>query len=218
MERICKNCGAAFTPGVDRGRPALHCSSDCTQAWARANRKAKLLESALASKPLCAHPLCTSVVPLRRSIFCSKRCQKDNRRGNLSPYGFGDRCAVWFKPCPRCGVLVTMKARNQANLCAPCRRAWRLAHDRKKNHERRAKGKPEVTVVELAEMHGAKCHICKRKIDMTLPGLHRMGPTVDHLVPVSQGGTNDTLNLALAHRECNTRRSNRGPAQLRLVA
>lgn len=45
-----------------------------------------------------------------------------------------------------------------------------------------------------------------------------MGATVDHLIPLSAGGTDDLGNVALAHRQCNTRRSNTGAAQLRLMA
>lgn len=43
------------------------------------------------------------------------------------------------------------------------------------------------------------CHICK------LPGADQ----VDHLTPVSKGGTDDLSNLAAAHARCNNRRGNR---------
>jgi hypothetical protein len=56
------------------------------------------------------------------------------------------------------------------------------------------------------------CHICKkpvRKVDITL----------DHLIPLSQGGPHTAQNLAVAHFSCNSRRgAGRLPAQLRLFS
>jgi 5-methylcytosine-specific restriction endonuclease McrA len=43
-----------------------------------------------------------------------------------------------------------------------------------------------------------------------------MGLTIDHLLPVSRGGTNDVSNLDVAHRRCNIARGNRGYFQLGL--
>jgi 5-methylcytosine-specific restriction endonuclease McrA len=50
----------------------------------------------------------------------------------------------------------------------------------------------------LRRDHGI-CHICKR------PGADQ----VDHLTPVSMGGTDDPSNLAAAHARCNNERGNR---------
>lgn len=73
-----------------------------------------------------------------------------------------------------------------------------------------------ISVYDLAARDGARCNLCQGRIDMTLAGSDNMGPTIDHLLPVSMGGTNDSNNLALAHRRCNTRRKNRGAAQMLL--
>jgi 5-methylcytosine-specific restriction endonuclease McrA len=55
------------------------------------------------------------------------------------------------------------------------------------------------------------CGICRKHVK-------RLDASIDHLVPVSRGGTNDAANLRLAHLRCNVRRHNRGPAQLLLFA
>lgn len=48
------------------------------------------------------------------------------------------------------------------------------------------------------------CHLCGRPVDKALPGTHRWGGTVDHLVPRSRGGeVFARSNLALAHLRCN---------------
>jgi 5-methylcytosine-specific restriction endonuclease McrA len=52
------------------------------------------------------------------------------------------------------------------------------------------------------------CHICGGGIDLTLPGTHKDGPTVDHLTPRTRGGTHAPNNLAPAHQRCNAARRN----------
>jgi len=42
-----------------------------------------------------------------------------------------------------------------------------------------------------------------------------MGPSIDHLVPVSKGGTDDDENLYLAHLMCNKRRGNKDIDEVR---
>lgn len=73
-----------------------------------------------------------------------------------------------------------------------------------------------IGITDLLAIRGARCHLCGRKIDPGLSGLHPMGATIDHLLPVSRGGTNELSNLHVAHRRCNVARGNRGDVQLPL--
>jgi 5-methylcytosine-specific restriction endonuclease McrA len=50
---------------------------------------------------------------------------------------------------------------------------------------------------------GARCGRCGGVLDMRLSGLDAMGPTLGHIVPVAEGGTDDLDNLQLEHRKCN---------------
>lgn len=53
----------------------------------------------------------------------------------------------------------------------------------------------------------SRCWICGRGVDKDLPGSEPWGPTLDHRVPLSRGGSRlDPANAALAHRRCNTAR------------
>lgn len=65
----------------------------------------------------------------------------------------------------------------------------------------------------LRERDGDKCKICRRVIRFDLrsgPRGHDSGPSVDHVVPRSQGGSDELANLRLAHWGCNRQRNNRG--------
>lgn len=53
---------------------------------------------------------------------------------------------------------------------------------------------------------------------MRLPYQHRRSATIDHVVPLTEGGDDTCANVQLAHRGCNARKSNRGGRQqLRLL-
>lgn len=49
---------------------------------------------------------------------------------------------------------------------------------------------------------GDKCHYC----ELPFVGKGDYMCTFDHIIPVSQGGTNADDNLVLAHRKCNENR------------
>lgn len=73
----------------------------------------------------------------------------------------------------------------------------------------------------LVDRDGDRCGICNRKVDITLrsgTSGSRRGPSIDHIIPRSHGGTDDLSNLRLAHWGCNQKRGNRGGGeQLMLV-
>lgn len=61
---------------------------------------------------------------------------------------------------------------------------------------------------------GDVCVICRGErgpviLDRTDPTYSRLGPSVEHRLPRSRGGSDDLSNLALAHRACNSGRGNR---------
>ena len=76
---------------------------------------------------------------------------------------------------------------------------------------------PKYRLLDIAERDGYRCHICGKRVDMTLSGRHPQGPTADHLLPVSAGGGDESVNVALCHNRCNVKRATGGAAQLRLV-
>jgi 5-methylcytosine-specific restriction endonuclease McrA len=49
------------------------------------------------------------------------------------------------------------------------------------------------------------CYFCGEGIDMDLHYRHTQSFTVQHITPVSRGGTDDPENFAPAHRSCNSR-------------
>ena len=59
-------------------------------------------------------------------------------------------------------------------------------------------------------MHsGVICRLCSDSVSLSVAWPHPMSPSIDHVVPVSLGGTDDLTNLRLTHLACNVRRGNR---------
>lgn len=47
------------------------------------------------------------------------------------------------------------------------------------------------------------CHICLGEIDYALPHTDPMSYVVDHIIPLTRGGTDEIENKQSAHRTCN---------------
>lgn len=116
------------------------------------------------------------------------------------------------RSCRGCGVPGALR-------CDPCRLARQRASWQRKNAKRRGAAPigPALSVAQLGERDGWRCHLCRRKVDPALPYQHRLAGTRDHLVPVSDGGDDSPANLRLAHRSCNSSRQAGGSVQLMLV-
>jgi 5-methylcytosine-specific restriction endonuclease McrA len=63
-----------------------------------------------------------------------------------------------------------------------------------------------VNRMVVFERDGWICHWCGKPVDPALSGRASMGPTIDHLVPLTEGGEHSYANVALAHHCCNSQR------------
>jgi 5-methylcytosine-specific restriction endonuclease McrA len=66
--------------------------------------------------------------------------------------------------------------------------------------------RPDSRVRAAVIARDTHCWLCGEPVDKTLSGMHPMGPTMDHIVPLSQGGATSLGNCRLAHRAHNTAR------------
>jgi 5-methylcytosine-specific restriction endonuclease McrA len=61
----------------------------------------------------------------------------------------------------------------------------------------------DIPPLHLYEMYDWICHLCKEDIDPMLRFPNKRAATMDHLIPLSRGGTHTWDNVAPAHRDCN---------------
>ena len=61
----------------------------------------------------------------------------------------------------------------------------------------------------IYERDGWSCHLCGQPVSREYDAADPLSPTLDHLVPRSAGGSDESGNLATAHAVCNARRGAR---------
>lgn len=130
------------------------------------------------------------------------------RDGACSPLAYGN--------CRRCGTLFVHDERCVQVYCG--RKCAKAVERKRYRHARRTSGRSETfSLLEIAERDGWRCHLCGKQVPDREYKARDLDPTIDHLVPVSAGGSHTRDNVALAHNRCNWQRGADGLAQLRLV-
>lgn len=194
--------------------PCRKCGKDATEADCAPSAWKSAVDSDGGCRVICRP--CASAYWMHRYRTNAKYREAANRRAkrNAKPYTPVGKTV----PCMVCGSSFK-RANGRRNTCSnDCRDEAKRERYRRKNRRRRLKSAPGTyTLHELAERDSRRCHICGRTVDMLRSGMHDRGPTVDHLVPLSDGGRDELANVALAHRGCNVRRGVGGEVQLRLV-
>lgn len=128
--------------------------------------------------------------------------------------------------CVRCRAIVLLPRRMLGTnggvariACSSCRRELAAATNRRKNAKRRgARGLGRYTLADIGARDQWRCHICRRPVDRMVRSPKAASASIDHLIPIADGGSDTPENVTLAHRSCNSRRGRRGPAQLRWIA
>jgi 5-methylcytosine-specific restriction endonuclease McrA len=113
--------------------------------------------------------------------FCSKSCTRAWQNGARPPYA---RLAVVGMP------LKTLLSR--------------------KRRLRRAQTWDGVRDAEILERDRWRCGICGQRIGKSFKFPHPRSKSIDHIVPLSQGGDDTAANKRAAHLGCNNGRCNRG--------
>ena len=140
---------------------------------------------------------------------CSDECRQNSQ-------GIRNR-RVYFKNCKSCGKLCTMRNWN-ASRCSPCQILFEWESDKKYEQNRKC-SKVGGLIPYIGERDLWRCSICSTKVMSKIYlAQDKWSPTIDHVIPVSQGGTDDLANLKLAHMICNAKKGKfGGNEQLLLV-
>jgi hypothetical protein len=143
----------------------------------------------------------------RSSSFCSRACKDKERRASERAERLMSKPAERF--CVHCAVAFPPSKRADAKFCSPgCNLS---AHRLQRTLRRRTgSGMTGWLRASLFERDGWKCGICRRKVDPALRYPDPNAPSLDHIVPVADGGTNEPGNLRLTHLRCNCSRGRRG--------
>lgn len=165
----------------------------------------------------CSAPFTASRVA---QLYCTLRCRKE---AEATRHGRRNRAC---KRCEICLGELSLKT-----YCAPCRdtlkrerkKAERKTRDRsQQNHRKRARlygvDYEPVKSATVFDRDGWRCGICRKPVRKVHKYPHLMSATLDHIVPMSQGGGHTYVNTQLAHFMCNSIKSaGGGGEQLALI-
>ena len=122
------------------------------------------------------------------------------------------------KVCPRCGKIFIAPRKNRLYCSIRCGNRQREAD---KNHLRRMRIQGQkhdsITLYRLAERDRNRCWLCKKQVDWNDYKVTEEGhfiasknyPSIDHVIALSNGGSHTWDNVRLAHKGCNTKKSDK---------
>ena len=205
-ERICETCGFSFIARVEK--PGRYCSNRC-RARAPRWRECRDCGGEWLAPRGCNSARCE---PCREAAV--EVAKEKARVAARDRYTSKATSYTRTADCARCGVRFT--GHGGRIYCSK-----RCSHSALK--ELREARKRSLTVQPFVRRHiyerdGWRCGICGRALDRGARVPNPMAPTIDHIVPLSLGGSHTPANVRAAHFMCNSRRSNRGAAQMRLLA
>lgn len=211
VDDTCAHCGAMFPARRTGGKPQTYCGKACYSAAATVRRRER--------RPWKLTPCCVCRKLVRShgdGTVCSDECRRirEEIRNVVAREG-GAWIPIDYYVCPECGRLFVGRVRANRVYCS--RRCASIATRRAYKHRRRTLGRSGdyITIQRLGDRDGWVCHICRKRVTKKRSNMPN-APSIDHLVPLSDDGEHRWVNVALAHKACNSRRRTSGPAQLRL--
>lgn len=180
----CRACFSAYKRG-ERGTTAQHQPRECT--WCGSTYTPKALKG--------------------RASYCSRACKVFARNAAVSA---ATEASKPDRECLHCGQHLPKSMRADAVFCSEkCNNAAH-ALQRKLRARTGDENKPGYLRAAICKRDKWRCGICGERVNPTLEHPHPRAASLDHIVPVSEGGGNEPANLRLVHLVCNLRRRNLG--------
>lgn len=209
---ICKHCGNPFeAKGKDR---TTFCSKSCgaKYMWKEAGHTLKEDRQQTIYTHTCE--VCGMEYQNNRKNGrrCSSECRKEAGRQKARDY---DRI-VRHKPglpvvCRKCGVSFVPEYRDKRSVfCSvTCAKHYANKHGKYKRKAMilGAYVAPVSATMIYQRDHGI-CQLCGRKVRVNAKWPNMMCASLDHIIPLSMGGSHEPKNVQLAHFLCNMRKSN----------
>ena len=86
-----------------------------------------------------------------------------------------------------------------------------LAKNRKRRADKKNVEHENYSTEDIINIYGTKCYLCKKEIDLSATrrtgfGNWQDGLQLDHVIPISKGGSDTIKNVRPAHGLCNLRK------------
>ena len=117
--------------------------------------------------------------------------------------------------CVNCGLLSRRKGGKYCSTKCAVLVVWRV-----QKHVRRARKRgiahETIDLPNLLARDKFKCGICAKAISVKHRYPHPLSPSIDHIIPLSKGGSHTWVNVQDSHHECNQLKRAKAMGQLRI--
>ena len=184
----------------------------CCGKMFQGNRKAKYCSRSCSSKAYHSQPKFIKTCKYCHKSFTTYTdsqvyCSADCGRFNLS-----SALPTTIRTCDTCESIFTPTFPNQIR-CHECRSVVARAKKMGRNGRRRALKRQAMVErfsgYEIFERDGWVCGICHKPVDKSISCPHPQSVSLDHIIPLSRGGSHSRANVQCAHFGCNSRKRNK---------
>jgi 5-methylcytosine-specific restriction endonuclease McrA len=153
-------------------------------------------------------------------LYCHRSCKElaqQSRRTIRKKLGIAIQPGIirrkvktlYIRKCKNCGEYINSYNPNKLYCDTYCSNMLRELNKRQGQVKRFEKASAPNIVARLYYKHNGLCGICKQPIDLRIKHPDMMSLSIDHIIPVSKGGTNFQKNLQPTHLICNLKKSNK---------
>jgi 5-methylcytosine-specific restriction endonuclease McrA len=157
----------------------------------------------------------------RLRLFCSAKCRNLSYRKQRTSSNCL-RCRVAYFPSRKrnagfCSRVCANANSGDARRIYPTSNIGQRAHGAAYRARKKGAVVEKFDPVEVFERDGWRCGICRGRINKHLQFPDKLSASIDHIVPISNGGDHSRRNTQASHWLCNSRKSSYGTGdQLRL--
>lgn len=221
----CEHCSEVFLVERKVGTVPRYCSARCRDKasmerrrldgrYAEALRKRREKNQQSRRSIACARCGTTFTAERADRKYCSRKCGMAANRNTTSRQCEHEGCT---KPVRAKGLCIQHYNKTyypDRSKRWPEDPANKAKRDLIRTKRRRAvvKGVQAENVDRqvVGERDHWVCGICRHKVDKTLLYPHPMSQSLDHVVPLAEGGPHTYANTRIAHLQCNLVRQDRG--------
>lgn len=206
-ELPCRKCSGV---GSRKPRPCEICSNNYKPTYTLQRTCGRTCGSVLKDQQKPPRPAPASKVNWLECKDCGSPYTSRTRRrcGCDAP-----RTRVFITDCRVCTRCFVSPYTNStcSDECADRKRRQdrRLSKDKRRALKRDAY-RADVSPAKIYARDGYRCKLCGKKLNMKVVVPHPKAPTIDHIVPLAQGGLHEPRNAQAAHFICNSIKSDRG--------
>ena len=215
--RVCPVCDTQFPEG--RGRTAIkkYCSAKCLRKDAYQREIARRAKKC---------PVCDQTGVRADAVTCSRTCfaqyelmmkpkdlvlyvPRPTRPRKLKAPKISKPRRFISGSCLECGEWFTALVRGKEIIPKFCSyRCSHRSHCRNQNTIRRrlinTARVGRISRAKMLERDAYRCRLCDKPVDLLADKGSNLAPSIDHIVPLSKGGSHSMDNVQTAHRICNS--------------